>query len=115
MRQIQITQGLGIHGSNDYRDATNKIKNYPRLKADIEVLEKIATSNNPPRRLVRASKTSTLVYTGGDTSGYSFVVISDNGKEIKTTFGEWILLVREGNTSKYKELKKIVESLEGKK
>ena len=50
-----------------------------------------------------------MIYAGGDDSGQGFGAMHDDGKEIKTTFRQWCIFVREESTSNFKELSNLVE------
>ena len=76
------------------------------------MLQILISCKEPPWRSIRASKTTMVVYTEGEISVQGFGVLSDDGVNITTTFGEWILLVREVSTSNYKELSNLMERLE---
>ena len=112
MNQINIANGLAVHPTNEHDQVPKRVKVAPRLAADVEVLLELTASDKAPRRLVRASRTASVIYSGGDASGQGFRAIHDDGKEIKTTFGEWCMFVREENTSNYNELSNLVERLE---
>ena len=111
MTQINITKGLAVNPTNEHDQAPQRVKFAPRLAADVEVLLELTASDKAPRRLVRASRTISVIYSGRDASGQGFGEIHDDGKEIKTTFGEWCIFVREGNTSNFKDLSNLVERL----
>ena len=82
----------GIYVPDQYckrhEQAPWRVKVAPRLAADVEVLLELTTPVKALRRLVRALRTASVIYSGGDASGQGFGAMHDDGKEIKTTFGE---------------------------
>jgi len=65
MSEIEAIRKTVIATSNEYEDVPTKVRVAPRLASDISVLKELTRVDKSPRRLVRASKSSSTIYTGG--------------------------------------------------
>jgi hypothetical protein len=84
-----------------------------RLKDDLLALMSLASSEKPPRRLVRMKGHVRVVYGFGDASGHGFgsSILMPNGVLLWRT-GQWNWTIEQESSSNYKELRNLVEALE---
>ena len=87
-----------------------------RLVEDVLALKALCASDKPPLRLMRPKFMHALIYGFADASGAAFGAAFQNATEAKVRYeyGQWISSVSEEESSNWKELANLVESLEGK-
>ena len=104
-----------IYVSHD--DAENQapveVKAVPRLESDIEALQVLTKSREPPLRRVRCRKTTLAYYGFADASGRGFGATFQIGNEIFYEYGQWSSEVSEKRSSNWRELDNLVETMEG--
>jgi len=97
---------------NDARSPPEYVEVVPRLISDIASLTHIMQAECPPRRLVRSLRIAVAIYGFGDASGAGFgssFVTPDGGVHFR--HGLWGSDA-EGQSSNYRELQNLVETIE---
>ena len=87
------------------------VKAAPRLAGDLEALQHLTSSVQPPRRRVRSAKTLEVYYGFGDASAMGFMLDMEVEGDLFFHHGHWCDATAEAS-SNYRELKNLVEGLE---
>jgi hypothetical protein len=109
----------------------DKVLMVPRMKQDLEILAAMFANDRPARRLVRGKKIARVLYGFGDASGTGFgaswvspehshegatALQGDGGlscsPKVNYRFGRWGSEM-DGSSSNFRELKNLVDALEG--
>jgi hypothetical protein len=98
-------------GSYSYRsDAPEFVQSVPRLKEDIEALERLTSDDLPPALAVRCRGVAAVFYGFGDASGKAFGSTFQVDGFIRYRYGQWCSAIQE-ESSNYKELGNLVSAL----
>jgi hypothetical protein len=99
-RYVEQPDGIENDVPSGYQDAPPEtVAGGPRLKDDIQALIKLSEFEEPPTRLVRASKTALVGYGFGDASGLGFgVTVLINGALIWKG-GVWNRTIKEESSN----------------
>lgn len=89
------------------------VKAVPRLENDLEALLKLTNDNTPPEVCVRAASASQVAYGFGDASGVGFGSAMEIQREVHYEYGQWISEVTQEESSNWRELNNLVETMEG--
>ena len=84
----------------------------PRFMSDLLALRALMGVPEPPLKQVRCSKTATAIYSFVDASGRGFGSTFQVGKQVFFQYGQWPERTSEMMSSNWRELAKLVESLE---
>ncbi len=87
------------------------VRAVPCLKTDILMLLTLLDAPEPPIRYVRSNKINVVLYDFGDASGSGFGRTMGNAQGVTFTHGLWGI-DEGGNSSNYRELANLVETLE---
>jgi hypothetical protein len=87
------------------------VKAAPRLAGDLEALQHLTSSVQPPRRRVRSAKTLEVYYGFGDASAMGFMLDMEVEGDLFFRHGHWCDATAEAS-SNYRELKNLVDGLE---
>jgi hypothetical protein len=83
----------------------------PRLGGDMEALQHLFSSPEPPRRKIRGTVVIKVFYGFGDASKTGFCTNFQVAEQILYRYGHWCDATSE-ESSKYRELKNLVDGLE---
>ena len=95
---------------NITRDDVSHVKPVPRLKHDIDVLERLTKAEAPPKVIRRRKKRGTVAYGFGDASGKGFGHAICIQGQTRLEFGQWSATIEEKH-SNYKELRNLVNAV----
>ena len=87
------------------------VKPVPRLSKDVQALHALTESPTPPMRIVRPNQVRSVCYGFGDASGAGFGSTFTSPEAIRYRHGIWGR-DEEGNSSNWRELTNLVETLE---
>jgi hypothetical protein len=104
-------RGLYGRGACCYRaDAPEYVQSMPRLKEDIEALERLTSDDLPPALAVRCRGVAAVFYGFGDASGKAFGSTFQVDDFIRYRYGQWCSAIQE-ESSNYRELGNLVSAL----
>lgn len=83
-----------------------------RMQSDVMALTTLISGDIPPLRRVRSNELCQVLYGFGDTSGSPFGATLGKGTDIFYEYGQWCTEESE-QSSNWRELKNLVDSLEG--
>ena len=110
---------VGSETLEDNIEATDKaperVRMVPRMEFDIEALEQLTESAEPPQRILRPDKQGAKVrYFFGDASGAGFGMSgwTPGDEKVEVDFGSWESDKMQGSSSNFRELANIVMKIE---
>jgi hypothetical protein len=105
------TEGsLGLSPTNV--DPPKYVQAVPRFLPDLKALRALMEGDKPPLKRARCSKMATAVYSFVDASGRGFGSTFQVGSEVFFQYGQWPDRISEAESSNWRELANLVESLE---